>query len=219
MKTQRESISKSESAVRQEYDRLAPIYDRRWQNYINKSLSFLLDFADFSPNASILDVACGTGEFARLLLEQNPQQQITGVDISESMLEIARNKLKTYPNLSLCCTSVKSLPFDNDSFNLVICANAFHYFENPELALTELKRVLKPKGEILILDWCGDYWVLKLLNPMFRFIDRAYQRCYTQTELERLLNAAGFNVKKDSKVRFSLIWELMAVNVSFTTVE
>lgn len=212
MKTQKEiSISKRESAVRQEYDRLAPIYDRRWHNYINKSLSFLVDFADIDTSATILDLACGTGELARLLLEQNPQQQITGVDISELMLEIARNKLKTYPSVSLYRASVKSLPFSNDSFDLVICTNAFHYFENPELALIEMKRVLKPRGEVIILDWCRDYWVLKLCDLVFRSIDPAYQRCYSQNKLERLLNAAGFDVKKDSKVRFGLIWELIAV--------
>jgi ubiquinone/menaquinone biosynthesis C-methylase UbiE len=212
LKTQKEiSISKRESAIRQEYDRLAPIYDRRWQNYINKSLSFLVNFADIDTSATILDLACGTGELAKLLLEKNPQQQITGVDISESMLEIARNKLKTYPNVSLYCASVKFLPFDNDSFDLVTCANAFHYFENPELTLIEIKRVLKPKGEIIILDWCRDYWVLKLCDLVFRLIDPAYQRCYSQNKLERLLNAAGFDVKKDSKVRFGLIWELIAV--------
>ena len=79
MKTQKESISLSESIVRQEYSRLAPIYDRRWQNYINKSLSFLLNFADLSSDASILDIACGTGEFARIILEENPQQQIMAI--------------------------------------------------------------------------------------------------------------------------------------------
>ena len=211
MKTQRESISKSESAVRQEYNRLALIYDRRWQNYISKSLSFLLDFADFSTDTSILDVACGTGELAKLLLEKNPQQQITGVDISESMLEIARNKLDIYSNVSLYRASVTSLPFDNDSFDLVTCANAFHYFENPELTLIEMKRVLKPKGEIIILDWCRDYWVLKLCDLVFRSIDPAYQRCYTQKELEQLLVNSGFNLEKNSKVRFGSIWELIIV--------
>lgn len=212
MKTQKErSISPNESLVRQEYDRLAPIYDRRWYNYINKSLSFLVNFAHIPREESILDVACGTGEFARLLLEQNSQQQITGVDISEGMLEVARNKLDAYPHVSLDRASVTSLPFDNKSFDLVICANAFHYFVSPQLAIAEMKRVLKPKGKVIILDWCRDYWVLNLLNPLFNFIDPAYQCCYTQAELERLLKAAGFNVLKDRKVRFGFIWELMTV--------
>ena len=212
MKTQKEIlISPSEDARKQEYDRLAPIYDRRWQNYISKSLSFLLNFADIDTSAIILDLACGTGELAKLLLEQNPQQQITGVDISESMLEIAHNKLDTYSNVSLLRASVTSLPFDNDSFDLIICANAFHYFENPELALTEMKRVLKPKGEVIILDWCRDYWVFKLCDLVFRFIDPAYQRCYTQKELEQLLTTSDFDVMKDKKLRFGFIWELITL--------
>lgn len=107
--------------------------------------------------------------------------------------------------------SVQSLPFDNDSFDLIICANAFHYFENPELALTEMKRVLKPKGEIIILDWCRDYWVLKLCDLVFRFIDPAYQRCYTQKELEQLLTTSDFDVMKDKKLRFGFIWELITL--------
>lgn len=161
MKTRQEIlISASESAVRQEYDRLAPIYDRRWQNYINNSLSSLLNFTDIFTEARILDVACpkgyrseyGTGELTRLLLEQNPQQQITGVDISKAMLEIACDKLDAYPNVSLPHASVTSLPFDNDSFDLVICTNAFHYFASTQLALAETKRVLKPEGELIILD-------------------------------------------------------------------
>ena len=86
------------------------------------------------------------------------------------MLEVAQNKLNTYPNVNLHYGSVTSLPFDNDSFDLVICANAFHYFENPQLALTEMRRVLKdtasqmlkPTGEVIILDWCRDYWILKI---------------------------------------------------------
>ena len=46
---------------------------------------------------------------------------------------------------------------------------------------------------------------------LFKFIDPAYQRCYTQAELNRLLKAAGFKVVKDSKVRFGFIWELITV--------
>lgn len=214
LKTQKEiAISARENAVSQEYNRLASIYDHRWQNYISKSLSFLVNFADIPTEASILDLACGTGELTKLLLEENPQQQITGVDISESMLEIARKKLDAYSDISLHHTSVTSLPFDNDSFDLVICANAFHYFVSPQLALAEIKRVLKPEGEVIILDWCRDYWVLKICDRIFKLIDPAYQGCYTQAELNRLLKNTGFNVVKDSKVRFGFIWELMVVEV------
>lgn len=205
------SVSKTERLVCQEYNLLAPIYDIRWRNYLARSLSFLLDFADISPQASILDLACGTGELARFILEKNPQQNITGVDISPAMLKIAQDKLEGYPQVKLCNTSATALPFDSQSFDLIICANAFHYFENTPVALAEIKRALKPNGNLIILDWCGDYWVLKLLNPLFKFIDPAYQQCYTQKKLERLLVNADFNLVKASKVQFNFTWELMAI--------
>jgi ubiquinone/menaquinone biosynthesis C-methylase UbiE len=204
-------VFKIETAVRNEYNRLAPIYDSRWRKYINNSLSFLVDFANIPKQASILDLACGTGELSKILLQQNPQQQITGVDISEAMLEIARDKLQTYPDIELYNASVTSLPFNNQTFDLVICANAFHYFEFPQLALTEMKRVLKPDGSVIILDWCRDYILCKLIDRIFKTFDPAYKQCYTQKELNNLLIAAGFEVLDSSKVRFGVIWELMAI--------
>ena len=205
------SKSSIETAVRDEYNKLAPIYDRRWHNYISKSLSFLQNWVDIPPEASILDVACGTGEFAKLLLEKNPQQQITGVDISEEMLEIAKDKLRDYPNVNLSNNSVTSLPFSDESFELVICANSFHYFEHPQPALTEMKRVIKPNGKLIILDWCRDYMLLKIVDALLKITDPAHQKCYTQSELNHLLLSAGFDVVKDSKIRFGIIWELMAM--------
>ncbi|GAB4547009.1 MAG: methyltransferase domain-containing protein [Pleurocapsa sp.] len=205
-------MSKTERLVYQEYNRLAPIYDSRWRNYLDRSLSFLLDFADISSQASILDLACGTGELARFILEKNPQQNITGVDISPTMLKIAQDKLEDYFQVKLFNTSATALPFDSQSFDLIICANAFHYFENPSVALAEIKRVLKPNGKLIILDWSGDYWVLKLLNPLFKFIDPAYQQCYKQKKLAILLVNADFYPVEASKVRFSFIWELIAIS-------
>ena len=204
-------LSKSETSARKEYNRLAPIYDLRWYNYINKSLSFLIDFAEIPSQISILDLACGTGELAKLLLTNNPQQQITGVDISDAMLAIAQNKLQVYPNIKLHNASVISLPCDSEFFDLVVCANAFHYFEFPQLVLTEIKRVIKPDGRVIILDWCRDYLFCKIFDRLFKTIDPAYQQCHTQTELNQLLVAAGFDVIKNNKIHFDIIWELMAV--------
>jgi ubiquinone/menaquinone biosynthesis C-methylase UbiE len=58
-----------ETIVRKQYDQLAAVYDLRWKSYIANTLSFLKTWAEISPTDNILDVACGTGEFERLLLE------------------------------------------------------------------------------------------------------------------------------------------------------
>lgn len=203
--------SQIENAVTDEYNRLANIYDSRWDNYLSNSLSFLVEWAEIPPEAAILDVACGTGEFAKLLLAKNPQQPITGIDISESMLEVAKEKLQAYPNINLYNTSVTSLPFADESFDIVICASAFHYFESPQLALSQMKRVLKPQGKLIILDWCRDYFLLKIVDAWLKLTDSAHQQCYTQAEVNRMLSTADLDVIKQDKIRFGIIWELMAI--------
>ena len=82
-----------ETLVREQYNKKAKIYDRRWRGYLHKTLSFIKAWGQISPNETVLDVACGTGELERLLLLDNPQQRITGVDISEEMLRTAKQKL------------------------------------------------------------------------------------------------------------------------------
>jgi 2-polyprenyl-3-methyl-5-hydroxy-6-metoxy-1,4-benzoquinol methylase len=90
----------NEFKIKTQYDRLANIYDLRWRNYITNTLTFLYNWEPIDPEATILDVACGTGEFERLLLNQNPTQKITGIDISEKMLNVAQEKYQTYPNVN-----------------------------------------------------------------------------------------------------------------------
>lgn len=83
-----------ESKVETQYNERAQVYDKRWNRYTTQTLSFFKDWAEISASADILDVACGTGELERLLLEDNPEQTISGIDISEKMLVQAQQKLK-----------------------------------------------------------------------------------------------------------------------------
>ncbi len=199
----------TEIKVRQQYDQIAEIYDQRWSGYITNTLSFLKDWAQIPPTANVLDVACGTGELERLLLREYPQQQIMGVDISEKMLLVAQQKCRTYPHVEFHVTSVNSLPFASSSFDVVISANAFHYFDEPLLALIEIKRVLKPDGKVVILDWCRDYLLCKICDFILKVFDAAHNQCYTQTEFHHWLESANFNIRRATRVRFGLVWGLM----------
>lgn len=203
--------SQIENAVSQEYDKLASTYDSRWQNYIDQSLSFLLNSIEILPQESVLDLACGTGELAKLILAKNPQQQITGIDLSKDMLEVAKKKLKAYPNISLYNTSAASLPIADKSFDIVVCANAFHFFEFPQQVLAEIKRVLKPGGKVIIVDWCRDYILMKIIDVWLKITDPAHQKCYSAAEFNQILETAGFDIIKDDKIRFGMIWELIAI--------
>jgi ubiquinone/menaquinone biosynthesis C-methylase UbiE len=199
----------TEAQVRQQYDHLASIYDQRWRWYITNTLSFLKTWVNLSASDRVLDIACGTGEFERMVLSKNPTQQMVGVDISEEMLAIARQKLHNAPNVSFQAGSASALPFPNQSFDVIVSANAFHYFDDPIAALAEVKRVLKPDGKVVILDWCKDFWFCRVLDIALQWTDSAHQQCYTRREFHNFLTSAGFDIDASAKVRFGIFWGLM----------
>jgi ubiquinone/menaquinone biosynthesis C-methylase UbiE len=203
-------MSLIESQVQNQYNQLAQVYDGRWSRYITNTLSFFKAWAEIPATATVLDVACGTGELERLLLQDHPEQTLVGIDISEQMLVQARHKLG-YANVTFRQATASRLPFPDQSFDVIVSANAFHYFPEPETALQEMKRVLKPGGKVVILDWCKDFFLCRLCDWVLQRLDSAYQQCYTEAELHTLLETAGFRISRAQRIRFDLIWGLMAV--------
>jgi len=200
-----------EILVQKQYDRLAHIYDQRWQGYITNTLSFLADWAQVTPTERLLDVACGTGELERLLIARHPQQTITGVDFSEQMLAIACPKFTDQPTVTFQQASASALPWPQSEFDVVVCANAFHYFNEPDQVLAEMRRVLHSTGRVVILDWCRDFLLCRLCDWGLSLVDPAHKNCYTEAELHGLLTAAGYRIQRSQRVRFGLIWGLMAI--------
>ena len=209
-------MNPTESKIRDQYNQLALIYDQRWRRYISNTLTFLKNWAAISPSAVVLDIACGTGEFERLLLQDNSTQVITGVDLSERMLMQARRKLEGYPNLSFELARASDLPFSDHCFDVIITANAFHYFPDPDTALTEMRRVLKSAGKVVILDWCRDFWLCQICDWWLKRLDPAYRQCYTEAECHSLLKTVGFNICRAQRVRFDVIWGLMTMTATRT---
>ena len=203
-----------ETTVGDQYNQMAERYDRRWSHYLANTLSLLKEWAAIAPESTVLDVGCGTGEFERLVLLEQPTQAIVGIDLSEQMLERAQQKCRDYPHVSFQKASVAALPFSDRSFDVIVSASAFHYFNDPIAALTEMKRVLKPNGEIVILDWCKDYILCQLYDLVLKRLDPAYKQCYTQAEFHKLLAEAGFIVDRATRVRISLAWELMVATAT-----
>ena len=202
-----------EKRVIQEYDQVAKIYDRRWNSYNTKTLTFLKNWADILPQATVLDVGCGTGEFETFILRDNPKQQIKGVDISEQMLLVARQKFIAHPNVSFQIAGASNLPFANHSFDIIVSASAFHFFDDPVAALAEMKRVLKPDGKVFILDWCKDYFFCRLIDLYLKIFNSAHKRCYTQAEFHELLTAANSDIQRAAKFNFDVIWGMMVVEM------
>ena len=99
------------------------------------------------PRSQVLDVACGTGDMVFGLVEQGCT--VTGVDISEEMMAIAKQKA---PQATYILADVEKLPFDDNSFDAVTCAFGVRNFVHLEQGLSEMLRVLKPGGTMVILE-------------------------------------------------------------------
>jgi len=103
----------------------------------------------------VLDVACGTGDFAMEALKHGVER-VTGVDISENMLEVAREKLQTRHmagRLEFLYGDCERLPFPERMFDAVTVAFGVRNFEHLERGLAEMYRVLKPGGQVVILEF------------------------------------------------------------------
>ncbi len=107
-----------------EYARLAGQYDRRWSFYPDATTHETLKRLCPHPGDAFLDVGCGTGTFLQAIASAFPSAQLTGVDPSSAMLDIARAKLG--PAAELKPGRAESLPFLDETFDVVVSTSTFH---------------------------------------------------------------------------------------------
>ncbi len=102
----------------------------------------------------ILDIATGTGDLALMMTKLNPDR-IVGLDISEGMLEVGRNKIEK-ANLSnkikMVVGDSENIPFEDNTFDAITVSFGVRNFENLDKGLTEILRVLKPGGRFVVLE-------------------------------------------------------------------
>lgn len=150
----------SASPIAAMFDRISPKYDA-----LNHLLSFNIDkvwrrktakvVAKSQPN-TILDLATGTADLAIAMAKRNPQAHLIGMDISEKMLDIGKEKVM-HQNLAnqieLRLGDAAALPFEDNSFDAVTVAFGVRNFEDLDKGLSEISRVLKPGGQAVILEF------------------------------------------------------------------
>ena len=122
----------------------------------------------------VLDIACGTGDFSIEALKHGVKR-VVGADISENMLAVAREKAKAKglsDQLDFQFGDSENLTFDSNTFDAVTVAFGVRNFEHLELGLTEMCRVLKPGGKVVILEFSTpEHFPMKqLYNFYFRYI-------------------------------------------------
>ncbi len=211
------------------FDAIAPRYD-----FLNHALSLGIDrgwrkktiraIAAGAPQ-KILDVATGTADLAIAAAKAIPSAHITGVDISEGMLEMGRKKLRGLSGrVVLQSGDSEALPFPDAHFDAVMAAYGVRNFENLEAGLREMARVTKPGGRVAVLEFSrpkafpvkqlyGFYFraVLPLLGRLISKHSRAYtylpesvQAFPEGFDFVRMLERCGFSAATARPLSFGI---------------
>ncbi len=159
VKPYQEEEGSKKQQVAQMFDNISARYD-----FLNHLLSLSIDkgwrkkvvkLVKAEKPQQVLDVATGTADLA-IALEKSHPQHITGIDISNGMLEVGRKKVAK-KNLTELITleqaDSENLPFDDNHFDAITVAFGVRNFEDLEKGLQEMQRVLKPGGKLLVLEF------------------------------------------------------------------
>jgi len=173
-----------------------------------------------APRSSVLEVAPGPGYFA-IELAKIGDYRITGLDISETFVEIARaNAAEAHVRVDFRKGNAAEMPFPDDTFDFLLCRAAFKNFSEPGRALNEMYRVLKRGGRALIIDLRRDASnesITKAVDEMhvgavngfvtkMTFRHMLLKRAYTRDEFEEMIaetKFAGVEIR-DSLIGFEI---------------
>ncbi|MBX3296996.1 MAG: bifunctional demethylmenaquinone methyltransferase/2-methoxy-6-polyprenyl-1,4-benzoquinol methylase UbiE [Acidobacteria bacterium] len=137
------------SGIARRYDLLNHVLsgntDKRWRRKVRA----LLDDTLADENAVVLDVACGTGDLS-IELKTNAKARVIGSDFCHPMLAVAREKTERIPWIE---GDALAMPFGDESFNAVTIAFGLRNLANFRDGLVELRRILKPGGRLVVLEF------------------------------------------------------------------
>jgi ubiquinone/menaquinone biosynthesis C-methylase UbiE len=113
------------------------------------------DLARSAPDhGSLLDVGTGPGVLLMELAHRRPRLQLTGIDLSSDMVAAAERNLGAFGDRATArVADVVDLPFPDESFDLIVSSMSLHHWDQPEAAVAELARVLRPGGRVYIYDF------------------------------------------------------------------
>jgi ubiquinone/menaquinone biosynthesis C-methylase UbiE len=195
------------------WDLAAIDYEPLWQAQLAEAQAALLSLASLEPGDRVLDIACGTGLVsfgaARAV---GPEGHVLGIDLSERMVDAAERRARDL-HLSNCSFSrmdAETLALPDASFDVVLCALGLMYMPDPEEAVREMRRVLRPGGRVALAVWgerskCGWSAVFPIVaKEVASEVCPLFFRLGQQDALARLCAEAKFEAVSDRRITTTL---------------
>lgn len=187
-----------------------------------------VELCNVNPSDDVLDVACGTGDLSEAFAEGGARS-VVGLDFTANMLEIAKHKARKKKGRKVVPSYIQGdameLPFEDANFNIVSIAFGIRNVTNPSKALAEFKRVLKPGGRLIILEFSQPRnSVLRFFNKLYcnhimpisatlisgdrsgayRYLPKSVATFADRNELASMMSDAGFTEIKQHEMTFGV---------------
>lgn len=211
------------------FDRIAATYDT-----LNHLLSLNIDrswrrktAAMLTPCEKLLDVAIGTGDLALEIMRQNKAEDIQGIDLSQEMMRIGAQKVEKAGltgKIRFDLGSALEMPYKNGEYDALTCAYGVRNFSDLDKGLKEFHRVLKPGGQLAILEfsyptnpiirWGYDLFFCNILpfigriisndKTAYSYLNRSVKEFIWGEEMVRHIEAVGFKDVKYKTLTFGI---------------
>ena len=219
--TKKHYVRRLFSTIADRYDLITVLLsyglDRRWKRRVG-------DLASVRRGARALDLACGTGDIAREL--QVRGASVTGLDVTERMLHLARQKTRA---ITFVCADMTSLPFGSGEFDIITTGYGLRNVPDLAAALAEAHRVLRPGGTLVSLDFNRPQnvvvrmtylgyltvvgatlgWILHRDPDTYRYIPASIRRYPGAEGVTQMMRVAGFEARWTA-----VLGGLMAIHVA-----
>jgi SAM-dependent methyltransferase len=169
----------------------AAFEDPRFNRLFTTDSEWLFERLPLNADDLVLDVAAGTGHVARRLAPS--VRAVVAVDATRAMLE--QGRAQAPPNVLFVHADAASLPFLDDSFDVVVTRFAIHHFDDPAVQIAEMRRVLKRGGRLAVADLIAHPEAAPTQNRLETLRDPSHTRMLELDELARLVGTDDVEVR------------------------
>ena len=168
-------------------------------NMCKKDYPDVLEELEKEQFLELLDAGCGPAPMITLLSEKYPDRHYTGLDLTPAMIEQA--KKKNISNAEFVVGDCENFPFEDNSFDAIICVNSFHHYPNPQAFFNSVKRCLRKGGRLILRDVTSDnkfiVWIVdKIELPLANICGHGDVKMATKKTVIECCKKAGLKVEK-----------------------
>ncbi len=179
------------------WNRISGIYDfveNTFNGKVNRDIAqYVANQIDADDN--VLECACGTGMFSLPIAKRC--KRLTATDFADKMLRQARKKCKDLPNVLFELADITSLNYDDESFDKVVAANVIHLLDNPAAAMSELMRVCKKGGVVIIPTYINESTKsASAAAKFFNILGANFKREFSSASYQEFFKEMGYDVNE-----------------------